>query len=1547
MTRDSVRRRGARPSLAGLDWDGAKALLALLLVGLLLRAFIAGILLPQSGFRIDIGDFTAWAQRLVVTGPGGFYETGYFSDYPPGYMYVLWALGSLGAVLRPLVGSDITSGLVKAPGILADIGVAALLYALVRRFADDRVGPWSGRAALLAAGVYLFNPGTIFNSAVWGQVDSVGSLAMLAAIYVLASGLTEVAAVLAVVAVLIKFQTGLLIPIVVVVGIKRHLFGRSSDPALDGTRDPTRVLTSLAAGMAAMVVLILPFGMAIWAPGDPSHSLIGKLLEAAGTYNGLSINAFNLWRNPFGGVAGFQDWGNDQGTALAIGSLTLTWQTLGTILFLAVALFALWQLWRRDDLAGLLLATLTVSVAFFALPTRVHERYLFPALVLAAPLIARNRRWLVLYAALSVSFFLNVYWVYSADWSFAGQGVLNPGAGGGPMPRDPLLEAVFFSQPGLYLISFGIVVALGWILVQAAALAGERPRPVPDVSVALATDAAAAAPLAADDPPERAERAEGDAVTPPVQAPPRARWRRLSWLRADPHDPLFRDPGRHLDRLDAVLVAGFILFALLFRVWRLDIPRQMHFDEAYHARSAAEWLSDWEHGWTRDVYEWTHPMLAKYLIAAGIVVADPNKVVGRQELDAPAPAVAVAPRRSSIGHPRSVVFVGGNGPRIEALDALTGERLATWNAAAPVASLAYDEDGQRLLVGLATRGDVQAYELGRFLGLTGPRAPPAQLPAIASRLRTVSQIVVASGDSMLVLRGPDGISELERATGAHIASSRLVASAVGYLPAAGAAGSSGAQVAAVDPARRALVLLDAKNLKVLKDSAGTEIGVKALPAAPSGPLLVQGTGEEQQIFVPVGPLPKNDQHPAVPAGLSVFRGSTGQLTDTVPLPAPARALAWQSVANIVYVAGPDAVWTVEPHGDGPPASTGFALFDTTAVGGQPLAMGFDISDNAQGDDNAHLLVATQTPGGSQLVTVDAGSNAFAWRIAGVVFGSILVALIYLLAATMFRRRSIAILAATFVAVDGMSYVMSRIAMNDIFTATFIVGAYLLFWLIWSGRWARSAWWALPTIGVLIGLAAASKWVGFYALAGLWVLVMARSHLGRLLLVGGLTLGAIAIGIGGPWPSLVVAFVGLALALLLVYLRPVRLGSGDLLAISASGVVIGGVGLAFAIAYGTVAGRSPSNAVESAFAFLFRGLQASWPAWIAAAVTAVLLVARAVWSLRRPASDARWYVPGELGGFAVPWIWACLAVIPLAVYVATYIPYLQLGYSFAIPNTGPGYGWSLDELHSQMFGYHFGLVAGHPAASPWWSWPLDLKPVWFYGHNLDNRDVAVIYNGGNPLLFWAGIPALLFCAVMAWKRRSAALVLIGVAFAFQYLPWTRIERATFAYHYLTALLFAMVAVAYVVAEALHRPFWRDFGIAFLAAAAVAGLLVFPLGSALPMPDWYINAARALPPWNYNFQFPNPPSGARAPLVNGSGLLLAIGLVGALMAAAWAIFGRPLLERWRGNRRAVVVAHGAAPAPVDGHGGQAPSPGAAPPRADPDADHDPDAEDPAAS
>ena len=102
----------------------------------------------------------------------------------------------------------------------------------------------------------------------------------------------------------------------------------------------------------------------------------------------------------------------------------------------------------------------------------------------------------------------------------------------------------------------------------------------------------------------------------------------------------------------------------------------------------------------------------------------------------------------------------------------------------------------------------------------------------------------------------------------------------------------------------------------------------------------------------------------------------------------------------------------------------------------------------------------------------------------------------------------------------MLFVQSRIGMNDVY-----VGAVHRRRLHRSSRRsgraggaARAAFWlAMPVIGVLLGLALASKWVAAYAIGALVLLILVRSALGRVLAILGLiaitsVLGYMAISV---------------------------------------------------------------------------------------------------------------------------------------------------------------------------------------------------------------------------------------------------------------------------------------------------------------------------------------------------------------------------------------------------------------------------------------------------
>ena len=124
----------------------------------------------------------------------------------------------------------------------------------------------------------------IFDSTIWGQNDSAGALFVVLSLYMLLRGRTEWASALAVVAALVKFQFAFIVPIVAVVAIRRHVFGRSSDPAIEPKRDLFRVEMSLLAGFGTLVALCWPFGLALYSAADKSHSLWARFLSASSTF---------------------------------------------------------------------------------------------------------------------------------------------------------------------------------------------------------------------------------------------------------------------------------------------------------------------------------------------------------------------------------------------------------------------------------------------------------------------------------------------------------------------------------------------------------------------------------------------------------------------------------------------------------------------------------------------------------------------------------------------------------------------------------------------------------------------------------------------------------------------------------------------------------------------------------------------------------------------------------------------------------------------------------------------------------------------------------------------------------------------------------------------------------------------------------------------------------------------------------------------------------------------------------------------------------------
>ncbi len=227
-----------------------REILAVIAIGLVLRLIMAyGVEgLRGSGFGADLGLFRYWADLLAQYGPPGFYANASYADYTPGYLYALWPVGIVGQWIGGV------GDLIKLPAIITDAVLALVVYRMVLDLGVTE------RRATLAALVVIANPITWFDSVIWGQVDSFGTVFLLLAIRELWKNRTERAAILAVVAALVKPQLGILVPIIAVVTIRRALwpsggFGNEAPPRPSGlgwerrAAGPIRILTTGVAGL--------------------------------------------------------------------------------------------------------------------------------------------------------------------------------------------------------------------------------------------------------------------------------------------------------------------------------------------------------------------------------------------------------------------------------------------------------------------------------------------------------------------------------------------------------------------------------------------------------------------------------------------------------------------------------------------------------------------------------------------------------------------------------------------------------------------------------------------------------------------------------------------------------------------------------------------------------------------------------------------------------------------------------------------------------------------------------------------------------------------------------------------------------------------------------------------------------------------------------------------------------------------------------------------------------------------------------------------------
>jgi len=245
---------------------------------------------------------------------------------------------------------------------------------------------------------------------------------------------------------------------------------------------------------------------------------------------------------------------------------------------------------------------------------------------------------------------------------------------------------------------------------------------------------------------------------------------------------------------------------------------------------------------------------------------------------------------------------------------------------------------------------------------------------------------------------------------------------------------------------------------------------------------------------------------------------------------------------------------------------------------------------------------------------------------------------------------------------------------------------------------------------------------------------------------------------------------------------------------------------------------------------------------------VLGIAAMLWAMRAPVGRAGWQIAlaGVLLGLAVGAKWTALPYIGFA-GIAWLVrrPTLSSIKGVAILGAtslaaylltfAPAFFYASDPLtlrtllpfQAEMFAQQIQVLPAHVYQSRWWSWPLMLRPIWYFYENADGalRGILLV---GNPLVMWGGLIAVAACL---WDRspRSRAIAALWLS---SWLMWAIIPKSLgfFYYYYLSTLFLPLVLAAAL--DRFGRKHWDEW---FTVASFALFAFFYPILSGGALAD----------------------------------------------------------------------------------------------------------------
>jgi hypothetical protein len=370
-----------------------------LLHGYLTAVIIANFcFLFLKGYSADLGYWENWIGQLSANGYNNFN-----GNYPPFYVHWLYLLGELYTLMGiPLEANNFLKFLTQLPVVLSHCLLTTVIFSLLTRFHSSRY--WLHAVMMLT----VFNPTILVNGPIWGQVDLIPVTFVVCALLLnFHARFSYFAIPMFMLALLTKFQMVAFAPVF------GFLFFRNIKKNMVG------------------IILAVLVGAVIFMPSIIAGHFIQAFklayIDTLGQYPMTTFNAANIW------ILLTSNTAPDTQILFGVSSESAfvkiaTAKYFGMLVFVVIAF---WIFVRgayktisgrsneavQEPMGQAFFSSMLCAMAFFTFLPAMHERYLFPAAVMALAYAAIAHKKLIYPIIIALLCSLNMFIILEVNGS--------------------------------------------------------------------------------------------------------------------------------------------------------------------------------------------------------------------------------------------------------------------------------------------------------------------------------------------------------------------------------------------------------------------------------------------------------------------------------------------------------------------------------------------------------------------------------------------------------------------------------------------------------------------------------------------------------------------------------------------------------------------------------------------------------------------------------------------------------------------------------------------------------------------------------------------------------------------------------------------------------------------------------------------------------------------------------------------------------------------------------------------------------------------------